>query len=179
MVLTLEETNKRLSAGAMEDDTRTTTWIWSGLPDWKTIKKTDEAIATELKGAALTKWAKEQEKLQLSKKLEKLLVRLRPGLKLTVNNDDGELTVLADGIVAFDAVYTDEEEAPFILAQWKQVIRTTNITPSLSAEKLLSEFLKLKKTSNTSLINQILSLDKKLDQLPIPSPNIGIIRTNK
>ena len=162
---TLEKLNKRLSAGAMEDDTRTTTWIWSGLPDWKTIKKADEAIATELKGAALTKWAKEQEKLQLSKKLEKLLVRLRPGLKLTVNNDDGEFTVLADGIVAFDAVYTEEEEAPFISAQWKQVIRTTNITPSLSAEKLLSEFLKLKKTSNTSLINQILSLDKKLDQL--------------
>jgi hypothetical protein len=74
---------------------------------------------------------------------------------------------LADGAPALDSVFVDEDEAALIAVQWKYVIRSTNITPSVTAEKLLGELLKLKTTENTGLRKQIIALDKKLDELQI------------
>ena len=69
----------------------------------------------------------------------------------------------------------------FLMACWAQdyaaycagdadasdIIRPTNITPSVTAEKLLGELLKLKTTENAGLRQQILALDKKLDSLQV------------
>ena len=70
--------------------------------------------------------------------------------------------------VAYCAGETDSlfiDDAELIAVQWKYVIRSTNITPSITAEKLLGELLKLKTTDNDSLRKQIIALDKKLDEL--------------
>lgn len=66
---------------------------------------------------------------------------------------------------AFDSVFVDEEEANFIAAQWKYVIRTNNITPSFTAEKLLTSLFKLQRTDNASLKMQVIDLDANLDLL--------------
>ncbi len=167
----LNKLAKRLSAAAMQDDTKTPQWIWGkDFPDEKALKTSDaakatELKATELKGKALTDWAKAHYQEALGSKLTLLTSRLNPKLKLTVRNADGELTLLADGAPAFDSVFVDEDEAAFIAAQWKYVNRSTNITPSVTAEKLLGEWLKLKKTDNASLQKQIVELDNKLDGL--------------
>jgi hypothetical protein len=161
----LGKLEKRLSAAQMQDDTKTPQWIWAKLPDEKQLKASEAAKATGLKGKALTDWAKAQVQEALASKLGVLASRLNPNLKLAVRNADGELTLLADGSPAFDSVYVDEDAADFITAQWKYVIRSTNITPSITAEKLLGELLKLKQTDNASLQKQIVELDKKLDGL--------------
>ncbi|WP_051155990.1 Eco57I restriction-modification methylase domain-containing protein [Leucothrix mucor] len=162
----LQKLRKRISASQLSDDTKSPQWIWADLTnDWKSFKASEEAKATLLKGSALTKWAKAQYESNVVNKLENLAVRMHPKLKLTVLNDDGELSVLADGVPAFDSIYVDESEAEFIVAQWNYVIRTTNITPSLTAKKLLDQFLKLQKTDNESLKKQIIAIAKKLDQL--------------
>lgn len=156
---------KRLSAAQMTDDTKTPQWIWATLPDEKQLKASDAAKATGLKGKALTDWAKAQYQAALAQKLEKLTVNLNPSLKLTVRYEDGELSLFANGTPAFDSLF--EDDAELIAVQWKYVIRSTNITPSVTAEKLLGELLKLKTTDNDSLRKQIIALDKKLDELQV------------
>ncbi|MDQ5770230.1 Eco57I restriction-modification methylase domain-containing protein [Thiothrix subterranea] len=159
----LQKLAKRLSAAQMTDDTKTPQWIWATLPDDKQLKASDAAKATGLKGKALTDWAKAQYQTALAQKLEKLTVNLNPSLKLTVRYEDGELSLLANGTPAFDSLFIDDAE--LIAVQWKYVVRSTNITPSVTAEKLLGELLKLKTTDNDSLRKQIIALDKKLDEL--------------
>ncbi|MBU0656262.1 MAG: hypothetical protein KJ914_14160 [Gammaproteobacteria bacterium] len=161
----LQKLAKRLSAAQMTDDTKTPQWIWATLPDDKQLKASDTAKATGLKGKALTDWAKAQYQAALAQKLEKLTVNLNPSLKLTVRYEDGELRLLANGTPAFDSLF--EDDAELIAVQWKYVIRSTNITPSVTAEKLLGELLKLKTTDNDSLRKQIIALDKKLDELQV------------
>ena len=159
----LQKLGKRLSAAQMTDDTKTPQWIWATLPDEKQLKASDAAKATGLKGKALADWAKAQYQTALAQKLEKLTVNLNPSLKLTVRYEDGELSLLANGTPAFDSLF--EDDAELIAVQWKYVIRSTNITPGVTAEKLLGELLKLKTTDNDSLRKQIIALDKKLDEL--------------
>lgn len=161
----LQKLEKRLSAAQMTDNTKTPQWIWATLPDEKQLKASDAAKATGLKGKALTDWAKAQYQTALAQKLEKLTVNLNPSLKLTVRYEDGELRLLANGTPAFDSLFIDA--ADLIAVQWKYVIRSTNITPSVTAEKLLGELLKLKTTDNDSLRKQIIALDKKLDELQV------------
>jgi septal ring factor EnvC (AmiA/AmiB activator) len=161
----LQKLAKRLSAAQMTDDTKTSQWIWATLPDEKQLKASDTATATGLKGKALTDWAKAQYQTALARKLEKLTVNLNPSLKLTVRYEDGELSLLANGTPAFDSLFIDDAE--LIAVQWKYVVRSTNITPSVTAEKLLGELLKLKTTENDSLRKQIIALDKKLDELQV------------
>ncbi|QTR44721.1 Eco57I restriction-modification methylase domain-containing protein [Thiothrix litoralis] len=154
---------KRLNSSQMTNDTKIPQWIWAKLPDEKQLKTSDAAKATGLKGKALTDWAKAQYQAALAQKLERLTVNLNPSLKLTVGYEDGELSLLANGTPAFDSLFIDDAE--LITVQWKYVIRSTNITPSVTAEKLLGELLKLKTTENDSLRKQIIVLDKKLDEL--------------
>ncbi len=80
----------------MEENFKTPKWIWADLDDWKSIKQTEKAI--EQKGTALTKWSKNEVENKLADKLKELAVRLRPALKLTVQNDGGEVLLLADGV---------------------------------------------------------------------------------
>lgn len=161
----LQKLAKRLSAAQMTDDTKTPQWIWATLPDETQLKASDAAKATGLKGKALTDWAKAKCQTALAQKLEKLTVNLNSSLKLTVRYEDGELSLLANGTPAFDSLFIDAAE--LIAVQWKYVIRSTNITPSVTAEKLLGELLKLKTTDNDSLRKQIIALDKKLDELQV------------
>lgn len=159
----LHKLEKRLSSAQMTDDTKTPQWIWSSLLNEKQWKTSEDAKKLGLKGKALTEWAKTQYQTALAQKLEKLTLSLHPNMKLTVRYDDGELTLLADNIPVLDSVF--EDDAELIVAQWNYVIRSTNITPSITAEKLLTELLKLKTTDNDSLHKQVIALDKKLDVL--------------
>lgn len=159
----LAKLEKRLSAAQMTDDSKTPQWIWATLPDEKKLKASDAAKDTGLKGKALTDWAKAQYQTALAQKLEKLTVNLNPSTQLSVGYEDGELRLLANGMPVFDSLFIDAAELSVV--QWKYVIRSTNITPSVTAEKLLGELLKLKTTDNDSLRKQILALDKKLDAL--------------
>ncbi len=135
------------------------------LNEWAMEKALESFGETNAQGKKLTDWAKAQYQTALAQKLEKLTVNLNPSLKLTARYEDGELSLLANGTSILDSLYLDDAE--LIAVQWKYVIRSTNITPSVTAEKLLGELLKLKTTDNDSLRKQIIALDKKLDELQV------------
>jgi|GEM_PF-383337 len=161
----LQKLDKRLAHSQMTDDSgkQSPRWIWSDLPDVARLKNSPEALAG-LKGAALTAWAKQAEQTALDAKLQKLALRLNPNARLTVCVDDGEVILQAEGVSTL-SVFADEDEAAWIAAQWRQVLRTNRITPSMTAGKLLDLLLRLKQTDNASLRQQVLDLDCQLDRL--------------
>ena len=83
---------------------------------------------------------------------------------MTVAVDDGEVILQADAIAAL-SVFAAADEAAWIATPWRQVLRTHPITPSMTAGKLLDLLLKLKRTDNVSLRQQVLDLGVQLDRI--------------
>ena len=163
---TLHKLDKRLTHSQMTDDSdkQSPRWIWPDLPDVTQLKTSSDALATKLKGAALTAWAKQTAQTALDAKLQKLALRLSPNVNLTVAVDDGEVILQADAIAAL-SVFAAADEAAWIATPWRQVLRTHPITPSMTAGKLLDLLLKLKRTDNVSLRQQVLDLGVQLDRI--------------
>ena len=154
--------DKRLESTQCEDDKRDEAWLWA---DVKPLKEFKKDAPLELKGRELTAWAKLQRKLNLTTHLEQINPMLRPGVKLTVTNDYGELKLMADGTALIEGIFLDEEEATFIAAQWRQKARRTNVTQKFDANRLTSLLLKLRKTSNPAIIKQVVKIDADIEAL--------------
>ena len=60
------------------------------------------------------------------------------------------------------SVFESQNERPLIAAQWRQVLRTTSITPSLSAQKLLDRLLALRTTDVPALRQSVVDADTAL-----------------
>lgn len=162
----LAQFDKRLVSSQMLAKPKDLVWLWADIKPIKDLKKSDQAKASGLKGKELTEWAKQQAQKVLDKNLQPLASQLNAKTKLTVQYQDGELSLFANGIEVITQYITDEEAA-LIVPQWRQVIRTTNITPSVTAEKLVGNLLNLKTTNNASLIQQLNNLDTALETLQI------------
>jgi len=154
--------DKRFKSAQCEDDKRGEAWLWADVRPLKDFKKD---APPELKGRELTTWAKLQRKLKLAAHLEQINPMLRPGVKLTVTNDYGELKLMADGTALIEGIFLDEEEAAFITAQWRQKARRTNVTQKFDATRLTSLLLKLRKTSNPAIIKQVVGIDADIETL--------------
>lgn len=148
--------DKRLESTQCENEKQDEGWFWADVKPLKAFKKD---APPELKGRELTAWAKLQRKLKLTSHLEQMNPMLRPGVKLTVANDYGELKLMADGTALIEGIFLDEEEATFIAAQWRQKIRRTNVTQKFDANRLISLLLKLRKTSNPAIMKQVVEID--------------------
>ena len=70
----VQELTRLINHEQMLPDTsrQTPRWPWPGLPEVETLKKSDVAKATGLKGAGLTRWASEQVQNAIDQKLLKL-----------------------------------------------------------------------------------------------------------
>ena len=154
--------DKRLESAQCEEDSRDEGWLWANVKPLNDLK--NEAPA-ELKGAELSAWAKLQRNLKLAAHLEQINPLLRPGAKLTVKIDYGELALMADGITLIDGIFLEEEEAAFIAAQWRQKARRTNVTQKFDANRLISLLLKLRKTSNPAIMKQVVGIDADIEAL--------------
>ena len=73
----------------------------------------------------------------------------------------GEIALHANGVKVL-SVFESDKDAPFIAAQWRQVLRTTTVTPGLTAPKLLDRLLALQTTSVPALHQRIMDVDAKL-----------------
>ncbi len=113
----------------------------------------------------MSAWAKLQRNLKLAAHLEQINPLLRPGAKLTVKIDYGELALMADGITLIDGIFLEDEEATFIAAQWRQKARRTNVTQKFDANRLISLLLKLRKTSNPAIMKQVVGIDADIEAL--------------
>ncbi len=130
-------TEKRLQSAQTEADKRSPQWIWAD--------------------------AKNKESLE--KRLDALTVCLRPGAAMKAENDNGEIRFFINGIPVIDGIFEDAQQAEFIAAQWHHTALTTNITEKFTAQKLISLLCNLRKTDNSALMKQVITLDREIRQL--------------
>ena len=62
-------------------------------------------------------------------------------------------------------MYVSKEEAPLILAQWRQTARDTFVSDAVDAAKIVEWLLDLKTTENQALSQQIRELNHSLDEV--------------
>lgn len=154
--------NKRLDSSQCEDDKRKEGWLWA---DVKSVSEFKKDAPEELKGKEKTKWAKTERQSKLDHHLEAIDAMLTPGVQLSVENEYGELKILANGVSLIDGIFVDQEEASFIAAQWRHKARRTNVTEKFDAKRLVNLFLKLRKTSNKAIKDQVVKLDQDVRDL--------------
>lgn len=159
---TILKIDARLDSSQVEDDIREIDWLYSRVQSTKDLKK---EAPPELKGRDRTLWAKMQYEQSLSRYLDPINAVLRPGIELKVENDDGELKLLGNGVPLIEGIFLDDQEAAFIAAQWRQKIRQTHITEKFDAKKLVNLLLKLRKTSNQAIVDQVVKLDAEIRKL--------------
>lgn len=152
-----------LAAPQLGNDAKTYAWLFGASVDPEKIAASIAKTMPDLRGAKLKREAKVQAEQALTAQLAGLASRLRPGA-LTLEQQPGQIHLQADGIRMLTA-YVDASESDFIAAQWRHVLRTTNITPGLSARKLLDALLALKACDLEPLRKQMLSLDSDLQSL--------------
>ncbi len=154
--------DKRLNSPQCSDEMRNEKWLWDDVETVATLKKT---APSELKGKALTEWAKLQRELKLTAYFDRINAMLQPGVRLTVENDMGELRVLANGAALIEGIFVDDDEASFIAAQWRHKARQTNVTEKFDAKRLLGLLLKLRKTDNDAICKQVVKIDADIQAL--------------
>jgi len=158
----IQMVDKRLSSAQCEDDKRDENWLWSDVKPLAAVKKD---APTELKGRELTEWAKSQRELKLAAHLDGINPFLRPGAKLTATTEHGEIKLFADGTPIIEGVFLLDDEADFIAAQWRQKARQTNVTEKFDAKRLLNLLLKLRKTDNPAIKEQVVKIDSEIQAL--------------
>jgi hypothetical protein len=121
---------------------------------------------TELSRREKTAWAKERYEQHLRSKLGLIDTLLKPGVVLTASFENGELILFVDNMEVI-RIYLHDKEGSFIASQWKYKLHHTNITEKFDAKKLLKLLLSLRKTQNEALSEQIVQLDKQVDELNI------------
>jgi hypothetical protein len=154
--------DKRLDSDQCADDKRDESWLWSDVKPPAEFKK---EAPPELKGKERTAWAKAEREKKLAARLETIDALLRPGAALDAREEYGELQFLADGVPIVNGVFLGNEEAPFIAAQWRQKARRTSVTEKFTAKKLVSALLKLRKTENPAIREQLAKIDAEVQTL--------------
>ena len=137
-------------------------WLWADVRSVGGWERSPEKPA-DLKGRALTAWAKEQSALSLQRHLDELDARLNAGAEVLVENDDDELRLFINGAPVVELF--DKPDTPFVAAQWRQFARTTNITEKFDGRKLLAKLLSLRSTEDETLKRSIIAIDQELQLL--------------
>ncbi len=136
--------------------------LWAEVKPLAALKKEGPA---ELSGRALGAWAKEQREDRLRARLDAIDAMLQPGLELTVSEEYGEIRLLGDGVPLIEGLFLDEQEAPFVAAQWRHKARRTNVTEKFDGKRLLGLLLKQRTTENAALRQQVIRLDAEIQAL--------------
>jgi len=151
------EIERRLRCPQTEDSSRKPDWLWADVRSATGINETKHPKMAERVGKT---WAREYQEEALANHLEEIDAKLSKGVVLSVTESlDGEIVLYIGGVPAL-AVYTDEPA--FIAAQWRQIARTTNITDSFTARKLVSKLLDLRSSGNQSLKDQVVTKDREI-----------------
>jgi hypothetical protein len=160
----MDKFDRRLQSPQMVKNKRTVNWLWADirtLAEWKQ----DLNIPKGLAGRALTAWAKEQYEKKLDTHLVELDAHLHAGALLVVENDDDELRLLINGNRVIELF--DQPRNPFIAAQWRQIVRSTNITEAFDSKKLVTLLLDLRATDDDTLAAKLVEIDSNIQALDI------------
>ncbi len=158
----MDKFDRRLQSPQMVENKRPVNWLWADirtLAEWRQ----DPNMPNGLAGRALTAWAKEQYETHRETRLFELNAHLHAGALLVVENDDDELRLLINGNRVIELF--DQPRTPFIAAQWRQIVRSTNITEAFDAKKLVSLLLNLRATDDNTLATKLVEIDSAIQAL--------------
>ena len=82
-----------------------------------------------LDAEAREQWASERYAEALEASRNDLGANLRPGVAMAGELENDELRFYVDGAPAVDRVFVNDEEGPFIAAQWKLLAASFSVTP--------------------------------------------------
>jgi Eco57I restriction-modification methylase/N-6 DNA Methylase len=153
----------RLESRQCVDERREFSWLWADVGSPVSIAA--EAPAT-LTGRERVAWAGAEHGARLDAHVERIDAMLRPGARLSVANDAGEVRFLAEGVPVV-TVYEDEVDSAFLSAQWRQLARTTNVTDRYRAKSLVKSLLGLRSTQSEPLRKQVVDLDAHVVDLDV------------
>lgn len=157
---TLAQLGKRLLV--CETVGRSASFLWPQLRDasyWRA--KNPQGLS----GRALTAWVKQHLAALLEEQLIRLGGYLPAGVNLEAEYKDGELRLIANGRVAIEGIFIDEEEGKFIAAQWRYLARITNVTDNTKAKTIADKLCATYRTDNPSLQSQFLKLMDEVQSL--------------
>ena len=152
---------RRLESAQCVDEAREPSWLWADVGSPSSLASQAPAALTGRERAA---WARTEHGARLDAHIERVGAMLRPGARLSVASDAGEVRVLADGVPVV-TVYEDEADAAFLSAQWRLLARTTNVTDRYQAKSLVKSLLRLRSTHSEALRKQVLGLDAQVVDL--------------
>ena len=155
------ELDQRLNCGQCEAHVRGESWFWATIKDTKHWKKN---APPDLRGREVTAWARAHYHVLLGDKLATVDNHLTPGSVLTVHENRGELTVRSHVHVILQG-YDETTVAPFVATQWRHALRNVRVSEAFNAKALLRLLLKIRRTDNTGLRDQVVNLDQEIQQL--------------
>jgi len=110
-------------------------------------------------------WGKTERDRRLAVHFEKIDSQLRPGMTLTATADEDALSVEVGDITLLIRYGLPPEEAIFLAAIWRQILRDINVTPKFDGEKLVRKLLNFRSTEDANFRQAILGIDAKIKTL--------------
>lgn len=134
-------------------------WLFTGLP---TIEDAETQAPAGLDAAGRTAWARAHRAEALAARLAALGADLRPGVALDASFERGELRFFIDGAPAIERVFVAPEEGAFVLAQWKVIAATFDITEKTTGKKLAAALRKVAADAPGAVRAQVIDLQGQL-----------------
>jgi len=149
----------RLASSQMSAASRTANWIWADVGDptfWAGQNPEN------LSGRELQTWAKQKTKDNIAAQLAKIEPFFIFGSTMCATLHDGEISFFV-GNQRVVRVFVSDDEAPIILAQWRDKARDSFVSDSLDADSIVNRLLDLKTTDNPAIIRQIKDFNNELE----------------
>ena len=139
---------------------RTELWLF---PDLPRLEDLEDQAPRQLNSEQQSDWARRRFEEELTARQDRLGERLSPGVELAAELVNGELRFLIDGLIIVDRVFVDNDEGPFIAAQWKVLAATMSVTASSNGKALSKSLRRLAVASdNPAAVQQIIELQGEL-----------------
>ena len=135
---TLEEIARRRSVFHVR--LKPESWLFPDVPSLRELRhEAPQRLDAEARGL----WASQRRDEALEAKYETIGANLRAGVGMSAELQNGELRFYVDGVPVVERIFVDDEEGPFIAAQWKLLAATFSVTPSTDGKKLSSALRRL------------------------------------
>jgi hypothetical protein len=91
--------------------------------------------------------------------------RVKPGVDMDASFKDGELSFLIDGVTVIASIFLDDAAGAFVLAQWKVLAASFNITEKTDGKKLCTALRKLADADGSAAVQQVMGYQAELETL--------------
>ncbi len=138
--------------------------IWL-FPDLITKRDLQAEAPARLETDKKRAWAKAEYNRALQGRYDALGARLRPGVLMTADFENGELTFRIDGVAVIQQIFLPDAEGQFIAAQWKLLAITYSVTENSDGKRLANALRNIGHTDNPALVRQIVGLQQRISDI--------------